>query len=80
MVTGTQDTELETLHLIIYPNPSKAGFHFHNSQAVDVQVLDLEGKLQEEHRAVSDMEIGKTLRQGVYFIKAEYKVYKVLKE
>lgn len=79
VITGTLDSELETLNSIVYPNPSREGFHIKTSVATTVQLLDLEGKLIEEHYNVLDTEVGRNLPVGVYFVKLGNKVHKVIK-
>jgi len=80
VITGTSDLDLETLNYEVYPNPSKTSFHLNVSKATDLQVIDLEGKLCEEHKNVSSMEFGANLKVGIYFLKIENKVYKLVKE
>ena len=80
VITGTTNNELETTNFEVYPNPSKTSFHVNVSKAVDMQVIDVEGKLCEEHKNVSSTEFGENLKVGVYFLKIENKVYKLVKE
>jgi pectate lyase len=64
----------------IYPNPSRGGFLVNLAKAVNIQVFDMEGRLQEEHKNVSKMELGEHLKPGIYFLKTDSKVYKLIKE
>jgi hypothetical protein len=73
VVTGTTNYE-------VYPNPSKTSFHLNVSKPVDLQVIDVEGKLCEEHKNVSNAEFGENLKSGIYFLKIDNKVYKLVKE
>lgn len=79
-VITTLDSELETLNSIIYPNPSREGFRIQTSIATTVQLMDLEGKLIEEHHNVLDTEVGRNLPTGVYFVKLGNRVTKVIKQ
>lgn len=78
-VTDLEEEQLSQ-SIRIYPNPSKGGFHVQMAETTDIQVLDIEGRLQEEHTSVSNIEIGKSLAPGLYFVKAGNNVFKVLKE
>lgn len=80
VITGTSDIELETLNYQLYPNPSKASFYLNVSKSVDLQVMDINGKLCEEYKNVSNVEFGENLKAGIYFLKIENKVYKLVKE
>lgn len=80
VITGTLDSELETLNYQVYPNPSKSTFQIHLSQPTDIQVLDMEGRVCEEHKNVLNTEFGENLKSGIYFLKIENKVYKLVKE
>ncbi len=80
VITGTTNNEHETTNYEVYPNPSKIRFHVNVSKAVDLQVVDLNGKLCEEHKNVSSVEFGENLKSGVYFLKIENKVHKLIKE
>lgn len=64
----------------VYPNPSKASFHLNLPKMTNLQVIDLEGKILEEHHNVQSTEFGEHLKQGIYFLKIEGKVYKLIKE
>jgi len=78
------DLDLEATNLeqviSVYPNPSKASFHVSISKTTNMQVIDLEGKIQEEHNNVLSTEFGEHLKPGIYFLKIEGNVYKLLKE
>ena len=80
VITGTRNYELETANYEVYPNPSKSSFHVNTSKVIDLQVFDTNGKLCEEHRNVSSTEFGDNLKSGIYFLKIENKVYKLVKE
>ena len=80
MITGTLDVALETLNYTVYPNPIKTSFHLNISKATDFQVFDIEGRLCEEHKNVSNAEFGENLKSGIYFLKIENKAYKLVKE
>ncbi len=80
MITGVSNFELETLNFEVYPNPSKTNFHVNVSQTVDLQVIDINGKLCEEHENVSNAEFGENLKAGIYFLKIKKKVYNLVKE
>lgn len=80
VITGTLDSELETLNYQVFPNPSKSTFQIHLSQPTDIQVLDMEGRVCEEHKNVLNTEFGENLKSGIYFLKIENKVYKLVKE
>jgi hypothetical protein len=43
-------------------------------------VIDINGKLCEEHKNVSSTEFGENLKAGIYFLKIENKLYKLVKE
>lgn len=80
VITGTSDIEHETLNYNVYPNPSKSSFHINAAKAVDMQVVDMEGRLCEEYKNVSCTEFGENLKSGIYFLKIENRVYKLVKE
>lgn len=80
ITTGTSNNELETTNYEVYPNPSKTNFHVNVSKSVDLQLMDMNGKLYEEHKNVSNAEFGENLKSGIYFLKIENKVYKLVKE
>lgn len=42
--------------------------------------MDLEGKILEEYKNVSSLEFGENLKQGIYFLKVDKRVYKMIKE
>jgi hypothetical protein len=64
----------------IYPNPSNATFQVNLPAASNFQVFDVEGKMLEEHKNVSNISFGENLKQGVYFLKTDNKVHKLIKE
>jgi pectin methylesterase-like acyl-CoA thioesterase len=80
VITATSDIVLEPSQYNVYPNPSKSSFHVNASKPVHLQVIDMEGKLCEELGNVSNPEFGENLKTGVYFLKIENKVYKLVKE
>jgi hypothetical protein len=80
VVTGTTNYEHQTTNYEVYPNPSKTSFHLNVSKPADLQVIDVEGKLCEEHKNVSNAEFGENLKSGIYFLKIDNKVYKLVKE
>jgi lysophospholipase L1-like esterase len=64
----------------VYPNPSKASFHVHTANTTNIQVVNMEGKILEEHKNLSSLEFGVNLKLGIYLLKVDGKVYKVVKE
>jgi hypothetical protein len=77
----TKIEEYNTTQLVsIYPNPSKSTFHLSLSNPVNLQVIDLNGKVVEDRRDITILEFGETLKTGIYFLKIENKVYKLVKE
>lgn len=78
-VTGLNGTMTER-SVSIYPNPSKEGFRLQTAFPTTIQVLDVYGKLLEEHKTSSNVEFGNDLSPGVYFVKVANKIYKVIKE
>jgi hypothetical protein len=79
VITGLEESN-EAQFVSIYPNPSKVTFHLNVSKATDFQIIDMEGRLCEEHRNISNVEFGENLKSGIYFLKIENKVYKLVKE
>jgi Carbohydrate binding module (family 35)/Ig-like domain CHU_C associated/Secretion system C-terminal sorting domain len=65
---------------LVYPNPSKASFYVYTANTTNMQVVDMEGKMLEEHKNVSSLEFGFNLKPGIYLLKVDTKVYKVVKE
>lgn len=49
-------------------------------QPLTLQVLDMEGRLIEEHKNVSTLEFGENLKPGIYFLKTENEMHKLIKE
>ena len=60
-------------NVVVYPNPSSDYFNVNTSQLnpqSDIYIYDLTGRLVESHIVDgSEMKIGKTLSNGVYFLK-----------
>jgi hypothetical protein len=79
VITGFDESN-QSQFISIYPNPSKSNFNMKTSQAINMQVIDVEGKLCEEHKNVSNVEFGENLKSGIYFLKIDNKVYKLVKE
>ena len=79
VITGLDDSKV-TQAISIYPNPSKSTFQINISIPETIQVIDLEGRIYEEHKNVSNIEFGGNLKAGIYFLKIENKVYKLIKE
>ena len=74
------DESIESQFVSIYPNPSKHNFNVKLSNAYNIQVIDTDGKLYEEHKNVSNIAFGENLKAGIYFLKIDSKVYKLVKE
>ncbi|MFN8438852.1 MAG: Ig-like domain-containing protein [Cytophagales bacterium] len=79
VVTGVEDITNDQL-ISIYPNPSKTNFHLKASQSSNVLVLDVDGKVLEKAENVTDFEFGKDLKPGIYLLKVENRIYKIVKE
>ncbi len=79
LITIVEDFDLNQ-EVYIYPNPSKANFHVVNANTSAVQVMDMKGKILEEHKNASHIVFGENLTLGIYFIKIDNKVYKAVKE
>ncbi len=79
VVTSIEDISTDQ-HLSIFPNPSKTHFTIVSENNIDLQIVDLDGKIQEEHKGVSNVLVGSSLKAGIYFLKIKNKVYKLVKE
>lgn len=64
----------------VFPNPTKSNFNLNNSKSIDFQVIDMYGKVCEEYKNVSNIEFGQNLKPGIYFLKSEDNIYKIIKE
>ena len=78
-ITGIEE-EVAQEQVSIFPNPSKSNFQVNLATPSDIQVMDMEGKIQGEYKNVSNVELGESLRPGIYFLKINSKVYKLIKE
>ncbi len=79
VVTGLEAIANDQL-ISIYPNPSRTNFYLKASQSSNVLVLDVDGKVLEKAVNVADFEFGSDLRPGVYMLKIENRIYKIVKE
>jgi pectate lyase len=64
----------------IYPNPSHGSFQANLSTAANIHIFDMEGRLLEAYKNISKVEFGENLKPGIYFLKIDSKVYKLIKE
>jgi hypothetical protein len=78
--TTSLDDENTTQKVSIYPNPSTGYFNINLPNDATIQLFDLEGVMVEEHKNVSNITVGENLKSGVYFLKTNTKVYKLIKE
>ncbi len=74
------DESSATKEVSIYPNPSKSNFKIVLPFEADVELFDIKGSLIEKYKNVSDFEFGDNLKQSIYFLKVNSKVYKLMKE
>jgi pectate lyase len=79
VVTSIEEEE-NIGQIAIYPNPSKSNFNVNLPSVANIQVFDADGRLCEEHNNVSKTEFGENLKPGLYFLKIDSKVYKLIKE
>lgn len=64
----------------IFPNPSNSNFEIILPTVSDIELVDINGTVVEEHKNVLNLTFGDNLKSGFYFIKTSSKVFKVLKE
>ncbi len=79
VITSLSDFNTDQL-VAIYPNPSTSNFRVSFAYLANIQVFDVEGKILEEHMNVSNATLGEHLKPGVYLLKIDNKVYKLIKE
>ena len=79
VITGLSASELSSL-ISVFPNPTKSSFHITIPKVGNILLVDMEGKILEERSNTSDAEIGGNLKPGIYFLKIESQVYKLIKE
>ncbi len=79
VVTDLNDSE-EVSDVSIYPNPTHTGFQVSLSLAQDVQLFDSKGGLLEVYKNVLQTTIAENLQPGIYMLKVNSKVYKLVKE
>jgi len=79
VVTSLEEVE-HVPEISIYPNPSKSSFKVVLQNVTDIQLFDLEGRMVEDHKYVSNLDIGANLKAGLYYLKMDSKVYKLIKE
>ncbi|MBO9699062.1 MAG: T9SS type A sorting domain-containing protein [Sporocytophaga sp.] len=78
VITAIQDIN-EATYVSIYPNPSSSSFHIRLNKNADVEITNLEGKVLERYKNVSELEFGSDLIPGMYFAKVENKIFKFVK-
>ncbi len=79
-VTVITDEFSEQKPVAIYPNPSKFGFNVKTTDNAEIQVMDLDGKILEVYKNVTSLELGINLRPGIYLLKSDNNVYKLVKD
>jgi pectate lyase len=79
VVTSLDETE-QIQEASIFPNPTKTDFNVVLPTMSDIQLVDIEGTIIEEHKNVSNLTLGNNLKSGLYFLKTDKKVFKVVKE
>jgi len=73
------DEERQAQTIVIYPNPSQNSFHILVSAPINIEIIDVEGKILKAYDNVSELEFGDDLQPGIYFAKVQNKVYKFVK-
>ncbi len=79
VVTDLQDEGMAD-EFKIYPNPSKSNFKLNLPYESNIQLYNMEGRLVLEYKNVLDIEFGEHLEPGVYFLKIDNNVHKLMKE
>lgn len=79
VVTDVEQTVLSQ-EVTIFPNPSNQVFKVELVSPSTIQVLNLNGTILEEYTNVSNIELGEKLKTGVYLLKVNNQVYKLVKE
>ena len=64
----------------IYPNPSKSQFEINCKSPKTIQLTDVQGKLLHTFSEVNKISIGDNLGTGIYLLKIDHKMYKLIKE
>ncbi len=81
MATSTNDAKLESLS--VYPNPVQDGFYINNlgNQSAILYIYDMQGRILLHKMVVENEYIDiSSLSQGVYFVKVNDKMAKLLKK
>lgn len=78
IVTSIEDIN-KAANVSIFPNPSSSSFHILVDKNADIEITNIEGKIFETFKNVSELEFGSDLSPGMYFAKIRNRIFKFVK-
>lgn len=66
--TGIHGKKRGSLNDLVYPNPSQDAFHVKIDSPARLNLLDSQGRILEQYQTESDVLVGRSLPEGMYFL------------